>query len=62
MGTIIGNANRARDLARLFEAWRRAFDRQDHAAMRRARRAIDAALTGDALCALDVAAVGRFAR
>ena len=39
---------RARELARLFEAWRRAFDAQDHAAMQSATRAIDAFAAGDA--------------
>lgn len=43
MGTILGDAGRARKLARLFAAWRRAFEAQDHAAMAAARRAIDAA-------------------
>lgn len=35
-------AGRARELARLFEAWRRAFDAQVYDAMRTARRAINA--------------------
>ena len=48
MGAELGSAKRARKLARLFEAWRRAFDTQDHAAMQSARRAIDAVAIGDA--------------
>jgi hypothetical protein len=47
MGKTLGNATRARELARLFEAWRRAFDAQDVAAMTSARRAIDALAAGD---------------
>jgi hypothetical protein len=42
MGTKLGDARRARELAKLFEAWRRAFEVQDKVAMQRARRAIDA--------------------
>jgi len=37
----LGSAKRARQLARLFEAWRRAFEAGDERAMRAARRAID---------------------
>lgn len=46
MSTNLGNASRAREIARLFEAWRRAFDRQDHEAMTSAKRAIDALAAG----------------
>jgi hypothetical protein len=46
MGTTYGNAKRARKLARLFEAWRRASDAQDYAAMQSARHAIDAMIAG----------------
>ncbi len=42
MGTKLGNASRARKLAGLFEAWRRACDSQDYAAMQAAKQAIDA--------------------
>lgn len=42
MGIRLGDAGRARKLARLFRAWRRALDARDYAAMARARRAIDA--------------------
>jgi hypothetical protein len=42
MNTKLGDAGRARELAELFEAWRRAFDAQDHASMQRTKRAIDA--------------------
>jgi hypothetical protein len=41
MAATMGNAKRARELQRLFEEWRRAFDAQDRAAMQRARQAID---------------------
>lgn len=43
MGTKLGNASRARRLARLMQEWRRAFDAQDVDAMASAKRAIDAA-------------------
>lgn len=43
MGTKLGDAKRARKLARLFERWRRAFDAQDHAVAKSARQAIDTA-------------------
>jgi hypothetical protein len=46
MARSLGDAQRARELARLFEAWRRAFDRQDIEAMAAARRAIDATAAG----------------
>ena len=45
MGTTLGNAKRARELQRLFEAWRRAFEAQDFAAMTDAKIAIDAHVT-----------------
>ncbi|MCC8949205.1 hypothetical protein H8A97_29905 [Bradyrhizobium sp. Arg62] len=45
MGAKLGDAGRARELARLFEEWRRAFDAGDERAARAARRAIDEALT-----------------
>lgn len=48
MSTINGNASRTRELARLFEAWRRAFDARDQAAMENARRALDTWATGSA--------------
>jgi hypothetical protein len=41
MGRKMGNAGRARKLAKLFEKWRRAFERQDAEAMVAARQAID---------------------
>ena len=47
MGATLGDARRARLLARLLEAWRRAFDAQDYAAMQSARRAFDAVAAGD---------------
>jgi hypothetical protein len=56
----LGNAKRARELQRLFEAWRQAFDAQDIEAMAAARRAIDATMAGNAPRAVDVAAVSKF--
>lgn len=43
MGTKLGNAKRARRLARLFERWRQAHDGQDAKGMAAAKRSIDAA-------------------
>jgi hypothetical protein len=48
MGTTLGNAKRARELQRLFEAWRPAFEAQDAEAMAIAKRAIDATVAGKA--------------
>lgn len=48
MGARLGSAKRARELARLFKAWRRAFDAEDHETMQRVRRAIIAVATGAA--------------
>ena len=42
MGTKLGNAKRARRLAKLFDEWRRAFDAEDYAAMESTRQAINA--------------------
>jgi hypothetical protein len=50
MSVTLGNASRARELAKLFEAWRRAFEVQDHVAMQRARRAIDSVMAGKPRC------------
>jgi hypothetical protein len=50
MGTTLGDAKRARELQRLFEAWRRAFEAQDPIAMQRARRAIDSVMAGKPRC------------
>jgi hypothetical protein len=47
MGAKLGSAKQARKLARLFEEWRRAFEAQDHVAMRNARRTIDAIASGE---------------
>ena len=46
MSTTLGSASRAREIARLFEAWRRAFDARDTEMMAVARRAIDAMVAG----------------
>jgi hypothetical protein len=45
MGAKLGSAKRAREIARLFEAWRRAFNGGDRHAMKIAKREIDRALT-----------------
>ncbi|MBR0994158.1 hypothetical protein JQ580_25890 [Bradyrhizobium japonicum] len=42
MGTKLGNAKRARRLARLFEKLQNACDQQDEKAIAAAKRAIDA--------------------
>jgi hypothetical protein len=49
MGTMLGSASRAREIAKLFDAWRRAFDVQDYGAMVSARRAIDAVVAVETL-------------
>jgi hypothetical protein len=56
----LGRASRARELARLFEAWRRACDRQDALMMAVIRRAIDALLAGNTPRAADLRAIHKF--
>jgi hypothetical protein len=60
MGTKCGNASRARELAKLFEAWREAFDRQDIEMVAIARRAIDATMAGHTPRAADMEAVEKY--
>lgn len=48
MGNKLGNARRARKLAKLLQEWRQAFDAQDAVAMAVTKRAIDAVAKGDA--------------
>jgi hypothetical protein len=59
MGTKLGNASRARELQRLFEAWRRACDRQDAELMAAAKRAIDATVAGKTPRAADALVIKR---
>jgi hypothetical protein len=47
MANVLGSATRARELQRLFEAWRQAYDAGDERAARAARRAIDEVLGGN---------------
>jgi hypothetical protein len=60
MSTKLGSASRAREIANLFDAWRRAFDLQDHATMAVARRAIDAMVAGRTPSEPDVRAIENF--
>lgn len=60
MSTMLGSASRAREIATLFEVWRRAFDLQDAEMMAVARRAIDSAVVGTAPLASDMRAIKRF--
>ncbi|MGY4174963.1 hypothetical protein ACVIHH_000254 [Bradyrhizobium sp. USDA 4518] len=46
MGAKLGDAGQARELAKLFETWRRAVDRQDAETMAAVKRAISALAEG----------------
>ncbi|MGY4166339.1 hypothetical protein [Bradyrhizobium sp. USDA 4529] len=60
MGAKLGDAGRARELARLFEAWRRAFDAGDERMMAVTKRAIDAVAAGDSPSSDDQRAIGSY--
>jgi hypothetical protein len=60
MGKLLGSARRARKLARLFEAWRRAFDAQDAETMAAAKQAIDAMVAGAKPGHADSTAIARY--
>ena len=57
MSTTLGSASRAREIARLFQAWRLAFDAQDYRATMSAKRAIDLMLAGTTPSEADVRAI-----
>jgi len=60
MSTMLGNASRAREIARLFEVWRHACDLQDHDMMVIAKRAIDAAAGGKTPSAADMMVIKNY--
>jgi len=58
----LGSAKRARQLARLFEAWRRACDRHDFDTMSAAMRVTDAIVEGLPPRPADIAAIKKYCR
>jgi hypothetical protein len=60
MSTTLGCASRAREIAKLFEAWPQGLDARDIRMVAAARRAIDAMAAGETPRTDDLAAIERY--